>query len=54
VSLKELKDKILLLAKQMAELKAAMSQREEMVQEAQKIHWGVFQAQRPSLELEES
>jgi len=30
VSLKELKDKVLLMAKQMVELKAAMSQREEI------------------------
>jgi len=57
VSLKEVKETVLILSKQMVELKAAMHQREEIASrssEAQKIHWGVFQAQRSSLELVES
>jgi len=43
VSLKKVKDTVLPMAKQMLELKAALN-----------IHWGVFQTQRSSLELEES
>jgi len=62
-----MKNTILLLAKQMAELKAAMSQREEITSSStevlksacrphsnMKINRGVFQAKRSSLELEES
>jgi len=55
VSLKEVKDTVLLLAKQMVELKAAMSQREEITSRSfEYIHCKVIQAQRSSLELEES
>jgi len=52
VSWKEVKDTVLVLAKQMGELKA--EERNCLLQAALKIHQGVFQAQRSSVELEES
>jgi len=50
----EVKDTVLLLAKQMVELKKSMNLRKKLLQDALNIHWEVFQAQRSSLELEES
>jgi len=50
VSLKEVKDILLLLAKQVVELKAAMSQRENCCKQLLRS----IGAQRSSLELEES
>jgi len=54
VSLKEVKDTVLLLVKQKVELSS--SQREEIASSSSEdpLGGGVFQAQRPSLELEES